>query len=479
MLETVFDFPAPFIKKSTKSVVEIILLDKKEAKTYTNDQLDPVRRQIEQADFSGKAGQFTVIRDEDGLVQSVLIGYDESLNHYTLSPVYAYLSSNFGAAFLGDVVFKMNEDNLDQSQINKLCIGWALGDYKYDTSITRAKNAKKTKPMLVWPKDVHADFVTAQISAMCLLRNLVNTPANMLGTDELCDAAKEVAKPFKAKVKVIKDDDLVKKNFPMIYEVGKASPRRPQLIDMTWGKKTDPKVTIVGKGIIYDTGGLNIKTGTGMRQMKKDMGGAAHALGLAHMIMALKLPIQLRVLIPAAENAIAGNAYRPGDIIMSRKGLTVEVDDTDAEGRLVLADTLTYACEDEPDLLVDFATLTGAARVAIGYDIPAFFSNRDHFLDELRHSSVEASDFIWPFPLWDGYDQNVDGTVSDIVSVGRGRAGHIEAALFLQRFIESKTDWIHLDCYAWEQNGKAGRPQGGADTGMLALFSMIEKRYNA
>jgi leucyl aminopeptidase len=283
-------------------------------------------------------------------------------------------------------------------------------------------------------------------------------------------------------VKIIKDKELLKQNFPMIFAVGQASPRRPQLVEIKWkptGKtKKLPKIALVGKGMVYDTGGLNIKTGAGMRDMKKDMGGAAHALGVASMIMALNIPVELQVLLPIAENAISGNSYRPGDILDTRKGITVEIEDTDAEGRLVVADALTYACEHKPELIIDFCTLTGAARVAVGYDIPAFFSNRDKLIDDLRHLSVKSHDPIWPFPLWEGYDGNIEGNISDIRNEGTGRAGHIEAALFLQRFILPAIDWVHLDCFAWERNGKPGRPHGGADTGMLTIFNYIKNRYS-
>ncbi|CAG0907459.1 unnamed protein product, partial [Cyprideis torosa] len=361
----------------------------------------------------------------------------------------------------------------EEDVANKIAIGWGLGAYRFDIY----KKDDTAIPTLLWPANTNHEEVTATIESVCLLRNLINTPPNVLGTDELADAAKEVAKRHKAKVKIIHDDDLLKKNFPLIYNVGKASPRPPQLIDITWGNKKHPKVTIVGKGIVYDTGGLNLKPGMYMRDMKKDMGGAAHALGTAWMIMALNLPVQLRVLLPVAENSVAGNSYRPGDVLTSRKGLTVEIDDTDAEGRLVVADALTYASEDKPDLLIDFCTLTGAARVALGFDIPAFFSNRETVIEKLRHSSLEKDDALWPLPLWDGYEKEMDSNVADLINGGSGRAGAIHGGLFLQRFIEPHIDWIHLDCYAWEQNGKPGRPKGGADTGMRAIAGFIRDKY--
>ncbi|MEM9469425.1 MAG: leucyl aminopeptidase family protein, partial [Pseudomonadota bacterium] len=349
---------------------------------------------------------------------------------------------------------------------------------KFDLSQkTEKAGATEYIILLTWPKNVNAGKVTTHLSSISLLRNLINTPANLLGTEELANTALTLAKKHKAKTNVIKGKAL-EEGFPLIHEVGKASPRQPQLVEFTWGKSSDPAVTIVGKGIIYDTGGLNLKPGMYMRDMKKDMGGAAHALGLASMIISQKLPVQLRVLIPIAENAVAGNPYRPGDVLTSRKGITVEIGDTDAEGRLVVADAIYYACEDKkPDLLVDYCTLTGAARVALGYDIPAFFSNSEEIIDNLRKSSVTSEDPVWPLPLWHGYKKELSSTVADMTNDGSGRAGAIHGALFLDPFVKEGIDWLHLDCYAWEQHGKPGRPKGGADTGMRAVFDYIENRY--
>lgn len=470
-----FNFLFPFINKATKYKIQIKLLNKSEAKEFITAQHETVRIQIEQNGFEGKAGTQIVLRDEDALAQTILVGYDDDLNIYTLSSLFALIQNAFSADFISSASFEIDEENLDSEQLNKLCTSWGVAGYKYD-SYKKDENAKPA-PSLIWPKGADQDYVTAQISSMCLIRNLINTPPNILGTDELAQAATDVAKKFKAKVKIIKDEELQKQNFPLIYTVGKASPRRPQLVDMTWGNKTDPKFTIVGKGIIYDTGGLNLKPGMYMRDMKKDMGGAAHALGLAWMIMALKLPVQLRVLIPIAENAVAGNSYRPGDILTSRKGLSIEIGDTDAEGRLVVADALTYASEDNPEFMVDFCTLTGAARVALGYDIPAFFSNNEKTIDDLRKTSVMEHDPVWPLPLWKGYMKDIQTPIADLTNDGKGRAGAIYGGLFLESFVGKDIDWIHVDCYAWEQSGRPGRPQGGADTGMRAIFKMVQTRY--
>ena len=474
-LNQLLNFPSPFIDKSSKHKICINLLNQVEVKEFIDSQHEAVQLQIKQTGFNGTAGTQTILRDEDALVKTILIGYDDDLSIYTLSSVFAFIQDSFSANFISSTTFTIDEKNLDTDQLDKLCTGWGIAAYKFDAH-KKDKNAKPA-PLLVWPKNANQDFITAQVSSICLIRNLINTPPNILGTDELTQVAQEVAKKFKAKTKIIKDEELQKQNFPLIYTVGKASPRRPQLVDMTWGKKTNPKLTIVGKGIIYDTGGLNLKPGMYMRDMKKDMGGAAHALGLAWIIMALKLPIQLRVLLPIAENSVAGNSYRPGDILTSRKGLSVEIGDTDAEGRLVVADALAYASEDNPELMIDFCTLTGAARVALGYDIPAFFSNKEDIIDSLRKSSVEEHDPVWPLPLWKGYMKDIQTPIADLCNDGKGRAGAIYGGLFLEAFVGDDIDWVHLDCYAWEQTGKAGRPQGGADTGMRAIFKMLQTRY--
>lgn len=299
-----------------------------------------------------------------------------------------------------------------------------------------------------------------------------------MGPEELENATKILTEKHDVELKVIKDKALLTKNFPMIFDVGNASDRRPRLIDFHWGNPKHPKVTLVGKGVCFDTGGLDIKPSQFMITMKKDMGGAAHVLGLSHMIMSLNLPIRLRVLIPAIENSVSGNAYRPSDILKSRKGLSVEVGNTDAEGRLVLADALTYACEDNPELLIDFATLTGAARIALGHDLPALFSNNDKTAHKIQTMSAKANidDAVWNLPLWQPYRKELDSPIADISSTG-GKAGATTAALFLQEFIDNNIEWIHMDIFAWEQNGKASRPKGGADTGMRAIFAFLEDRY--
>jgi leucyl aminopeptidase len=471
-IDTILNFTSPFAKSSKKPKISIICLEARDFPKWIIKQKKHLQEQVKQQGFQAKPTQICPILNKDSVLDIVLIGLSTPTYYLDAAHIVTYIQKNYANKFINAHVFEITSTH-EEEVVNKICLGWGLGCYKYDAY----KQNNNASPCLIWPKNTNQNEVLATLESITILRHLVNTPAHDLGTDELADVAKKIAKKFKAKTKIIHDDDLLKKNFPMIYHVGKASPRRPQLVDIKWGSSKHPKITLVGKGIIYDTGGLNLKPGQYMRDMKKDMGGAAHVLGVAYMIMALKLPIQLRVLLPIAENSVHGNAYRPGDILPTRKGLNVEICNTDAEGRLVLADALTYACEDEPDLLIDFATLTGAARVAVGYDMPAYFATNEKYIDDLRHSSLESDDPCWPFPLWKGYESNINGDICDILNDGVGRAGHIEAALILKRFIEPKTNWIHLDCFAWEQNGKPGRPKGGADTGMRAIVDFIRQNF--
>lgn len=473
MTKTIFNFPSPFSGKTKKTALPVYLMTSDEFKSWRKKQKKTVKSQLEQAAFTCKPNKAFVLFDNRGEAEAIIGGISSPIHYLESAATAAHIQATFADSFLKSHVFELHTK---EENIEKACIGWGLSAYKFDVF----KKDDSTAPILLWPKGINKKDIVSTIESVCLIRNLVNTPANELGTDELAGAAKSLAKTHDAKITVQRGEK-IKNSFPLIYTVGKASPRPPQIVNIKWGKPSHPNVTIVGKGIIYDTGGLNLKPGMYMRDMKKDMGGAAHALGLAHQIMSQKLPVNLRVLLAVAENSVAGDSFRPGDVITSRKGINVEINDTDAEGRLVVADALTYACEgakkDKPELLIDFCTLTGAARVALGYDIPAFFTNNDAFIEDLRQNSVGEDDPIWPLPLWHGYEKEMNSNVADLINDGTGRAGAIHGALFLQRFIDSSIDWIHLDCYAWEQHGKPGRTQGGADTGMRAIFDFIKRRY--
>lgn len=354
------------------------------------------------------------------------------------------------------------------------CLGWGLGSYQFD----RYKPRKDAVRQLVWPDGVDQRRVRALVDAITLTRDLINIPASDMGPAELAAAAKAVAEEFGGRYSEIVGEDLLTENFPMIHAVGRASDRAPRLIDIGWGDESAPKVTLIGKGVCFDTGGLDLKPSQFMLMMKKDMGGAANALGLARMIMAVGLKVQLRLLIPAVENSVSGNAFRPLDVLDSRQGITVEVGNTDAEGRLVLGDALTYAGEDKPDLILDFATLTGAARVALGTDLPALFCNDDTLAKDLQRAAKSVSDPTWRLPLYRPYAQMLDSKVADTNNVSSGGfAGAITAALFLEKFVPEETAWAHFDMMAWNTAAKPGRPEGGEAMAIRSVFEMLTTRY--
>ncbi|MDP3690460.1 M17 family metallopeptidase [Bradyrhizobium sp.] len=353
-------------------------------------------------------------------------------------------------------------------------LAFALGSYRF--SRYRKNDAPDVR--LVPPEGVDIADIARMADAATLARDLINTPSNDMGPEELARAASELATRFGASFNAIIGDDLVRQNFPLMHAVGMASTRAPRLVDFSWGDPAHPRVTLVGKGVCFDTGGLDLKPSAGMLIMKKDMGGAANVLALAQMVMDAKLKLRLRVLIPAVENAVAGNAFRPLDIFTSRKGLTVEIGNTDAEGRLVLADALALACEEKPDLLIDMGTLTGAARVALGPDLPPFYTNDEALaLDVAAHAKAE-NDPLWRLPLWPPYDSWLDSKVANITNAPSGTfAGSITCALFLQRFVEDKTRWLHVDIYGWTPSAKPARPEGGECQAARAIYKLLSDRY--
>jgi leucyl aminopeptidase len=352
-------------------------------------------------------------------------------------------------------------------------LAFALGSYQF----SRYRKSEARNVRLVLPEGVDGDVLSHVVEGVTLCRDLTNMPSNDMGPADLEAAARALAKKHAAKIQVT-SGAMLAKNFPLVHAVGAGSARAPRLIDMTWGKASDPKITLVGKGVCFDTGGLDIKPDTGMLNMKKDMGGAATALALAHMIMADALKVRLRVIIPAVENAISGTSFRPRDVYVSRKGISVEIGNTDAEGRLILADALTLAEEDKPSLVIDFATLTGAARVALGPDVAPFFTDDDELADELMRSAAAESDPLWRLPLWRPYASLLDSKVADLNNVGAGgQAGAITAALFLRRFVNTKA-WVHFDIFAWTPAAKPGRPEGAECQSARALHAMLRSRYS-
>jgi leucyl aminopeptidase len=358
-------------------------------------------------------------------------------------------------------------------------LGWLLGQHRFDQYRSKKDEPETGPRVLVTGEAARIDTIVRLAEATALVRDLVNTPAADLGPAELEKAVREEAKRSGGHMRVTAGDEL-SRGFPLIAAVGGAatSERTPRLIELEWGKAGDPRIAIVGKGVCFDSGGLDLKSASGMRLMKKDMGGAAHALALARLITLERLPVRLHLLIPAVENAVSGGAYRPGDIVKSRKGSFVEIDNTDAEGRLILADALTRAGEEDPELIVDFATLTGAARIALGPDLPAFFTNKDELAATAEQSARETDDPIWRMPLWDPYDEMLKSEIADFANaVNSPMAGCITAALFLKRFVPEETPWAHLDTYAWRDSAKPGRPKGGDALGLRAIFAALAALY--
>ncbi|MFP4098125.1 MAG: leucyl aminopeptidase family protein [Alphaproteobacteria bacterium] len=474
----------PYLTRKRKTTLEIHCVTKNTCKEALAKLDKNLKSMAKEQGFEGKSGQILIIRSEQGIAISILAGTNENPTYEDGAKIHDAIKSAFSKDTLDKTGFTFSEDNtITQDALERLCIGWGWAAYEFTPYKNDKQEENKKSPALILPKSINKKRVQTCVESVALIRDLVNTPANDMGPDELEETVKFLCKTHDINtLKIIKDKSLLSKNFPMIYDVGKGSARRPRLLDFTWGKAKDPRLTLVGKGVCFDTGGLDIKPSQFMLTMKKDMGGAAHVLALAHMIISLKLPVRLRVLVPTVENSISGECYRPGDILQSRKGSTVEVGNTDAEGRLILADSLTYACEEEPDLLIDFATLTGAARVALGHDLPALFATSEETALNLQQTSSkpETDDPLWNMPLWEPYKKELKSPIADISSTG-GKAGAITAALFLNHFIEleeKKTpEWIHLDIFAWEATGKSGKPKGGADTGMRAVYNYLENRY--
>jgi leucyl aminopeptidase len=362
----------------------------------------------------------------------------------------------------------------------KAALGWLLSQHRFDDYRSKREETERGPRVLLTGDAARMDPTIAIAEATALVRDLVDTPAADLGPAEIEAAVREEANRSGAKVHVTSGNELAD-SYPLIAAVGGgASPdRAPRLIELEWGKPEDPRVAVVGKGVCFDSGGLDLKPASGMRIMKKDMGGAAHALALARLIMGAKLPVRLHLLIPAVENSVSAEAYRPGDIVKSRKGIYVEIDNTDAEGRLVLADALDKAAEAKPELIVDFATLTGAARVALGPDLPAMFANRDDLAADIEIASREVDDPVWRMPLWEPYGELLKSDIADVANASSSpMAGCITAAMFLQRFVPDDIAWVHFDTWAWRDPAKPGRPKGGDALGLRSMLATLQGRYS-
>ncbi len=452
-----------FTKSPSSDAVPIQPIAKGEAKKRIERLKPRLRAWLGASGFTGATGQLQLAPDENGGLERVFVGAGDGDARWVLGDLPGRLPAGRYRLDAG----------YTKHGATAAALGWALGCYSFD----RYKKRAKKSIVLDMPEKADRAYVERTAEAIYLVRDLTNTPAADLGPEELAVAAQALARKHGAKCHVILGDALLKQNYPLVHGVGKGSARAPRLIDITWGTR-GPRLALVGKGVCFDSGGLDLKNSAGMKMMKKDMGGAAHALGLASMIMAAKLKVRLRVLIPAVENMVSGNSFRPLDVLNSRKGLTVEIGNTDAEGRLILADALAEADRDDPDLLIDFATLTGAARVALGPDLPALFTMHDDLAAAIQKHGTEEGDPCWRLPLWAGYRQGLDSKVADINNISdSGFAGAIYAALFLKEFVSDETRWVHIDLFAWNARSRPGRPEGAEAMTLRALYALIEDRW--
>lgn len=455
-----------FKEKADSKTVAIVPIEQAVFDAWLKKQPAELRRWVQSAGFAAAPGDVSLVAGKDGGLAQILLGVDEHDGLWSYAGLPGRLPPG---AYRIDARF-------EPAAATSVALGWALGCYGFDRYKSQ-KNAADM-PTLVWPEGCDRGHVRRAADATGLVRDLINTPTADMGPAELAAAARKLGRAHKAQLSVVTGDALLNRNYPAIHAVGRASVNAPRLIDLKWGRANAPKVTLVGKGVCFDTGGLDLKTATGMLRMKKDMGGSAHVLGLAAMIMGAKLDVRLRVLIPAVENSVAGNAYRPSDVLNTRKGITVEVGNTDAEGRIVLCDALAEADREKPELIVDCATLTGAARVALGTELAAMFCNDDRVAAELQGLGDAVTDPLWRLPLHKPYRRMLDSKVADINNVSEGGfAGAITAALYLQEFVSPSTKWVHLDIMAWNTAAKPGRPVGGEAMGMRALYALVESRF--
>jgi leucyl aminopeptidase len=448
-----------FVQSS--SAIPLVLLTAGGLGAWTKTQDSRVKVLVDAVAFRAEAGKTLAIPNAEGSVEKVIVGLGDAPDGFALAGLPGSLPP--GDYSLGEV-----PDGLDAQS---LALGWADGAYRF----TKYKASKEKPRRLVLPDGIDAEDTSRQAEAIDWLRDLVNTPPCDMGPIEIAREAEALAKEFGAELTVTAGRDL-EAGYPMVHAVGKGAIQPPRHIEIAWGKDGAPVIAIVGKGVSFDTGGLNLKGGDNMRLMKKDMGGAAHALALARLVMGAQLPVRMFVCVPAVENAIGPNAFRPGDVLNSRKGLTVEIEDTDAEGRLVLADALTRACEHDPELVLDFATLTGAARVALGPDLAPLYTDDDQLAADISDAAKAVGDPVWRMPLWAGYEGGLKSPIAGMKNLGDGpMGGSITAALFLKAFV-SAPSWAHFDIWSWRQ-ARHGRPAGAAACGLRAVWAMLRKRY--
>jgi len=442
--------------------IPINVVLKPEFTAWRKEQSEYLQNWIETSQFKVKPNNVLRIPNKQGELETVLVIADLEEIAWCLGACAKQLPA-------GHYHITSSYKNNDQ-----IYLGWGLGAYQY----SQYKKNKQLACKLHIDESIDKNQLTALVQAVAIVRDMVNAPASDMMPQHISNECKIIMQEFDLRISECVGDNLCKENYPVIHAVGRASVHEPRLIEFNWGNSEYPKVSLIGKGVSFDSGGLDIKASQGMRLMKKDMGGAAHVIGIALAIMKLNLPIQLQVLIPAVENAISGNAFRPGDILTSRSGKTIEIDNTDAEGRLILCDAITKAVEDKPDLLIDFATLTGAARVALGTEVPAFFTNDDSLTVDLMQASNAVNDPIWQLPLHESYRYMLDSDIADLCnSAASGYGGAITAALYLKEFIPAEVKWIHFDVMAYNMRARAGRPKGGEAMGLRAVVEFLQRHY--
>jgi len=449
---------------SGQAATEIEIISKEGFADWFSSQPGPVRAAASAQKFDGSVGDFAILHipGSEDWKAALIVSDAAKLEHWSLAKA---------AEALPEGTYR-----LKGAETGDALLGWLLGQYRFDEY--RSEPKLKGARILLTSEPGRIENAVRQAEATALVRDMVNRPPIDLGPQELEAEAARLAKAHKGKLHVTKGHDL-QTGYPLIHAVGMAASRdyAPRLIELEWGDERHPRVAIVGKGVVFDSGGLDIKSAVGMRLMKKDMGGAAHALALADLIMKAHLPVRLHLLVAAVENCVSGGALRPGDIVKSRAGIHVEIDNTDAEGRLILADALAKAVEDKAGLIVNFATLTGAARVALGPDLPALFANDDELADALLAAGKDVADPLWRLPLWKPYADMLDSDIADTANAGGGFAGAITAALFMQKFVPDEVRWAHLDTFAWRPTAKAGRPKGGEALGLRAVYRYLSQAY--
>jgi leucyl aminopeptidase len=459
---------------SSAAAIPIVAVDPERIDAVAAVLPERARAWLASTGFKPDAGSVAVLPDDNGKIAQVMLGLGQGDDPWVTGGLAKGLPR--GTYALAEVAGAAPADFASWA-----ALAWALGGY----SFSRYKSeSPPERAKLVWPEGANRAYVGCAVEAAALSRDLINTPAADMLPHHLEQAARDLAAAHDASFTVTTGDELLRANYPMIHAVGRASASAPRLFDIKWGRASAPKVTLVGKGVCFDTGGLDLKPASAMALMKKDMGGAATVLGLAHMIMASRLPVRLRVLIPAVENAVAGNAFRPGDVLATRKGITVEIGNTDAEGRLVLGDALTEAAAENPALLIDFATLTGAARTALGPELPALFTDDEELAAAFAVAARAAFDPLWRLPLWKPYRKMIDSKIANMNNAGDSPfAGAITAALFLKEFATPRDGaappWAHIDTHAWNAADRAGRPQGGEALGQRAAFATIAAKFAA